>query len=386
MATPSAKEVEDLQFEKCLGRGYFGEVWRAQLKKDRQLVAVKKVRMQLILENHLMDQLKREILILSSMQHERIVRLFFHFEDRHFMYLGMEFCQGGSLFDKLQKAERFDAPVAARYFYETCEALDYLHHLPEKVIHRDIKPENILLTADDSVKLADFGWANLLEAEKRVTFCGTLDYLAPEMIKGTGHDESVDMWTMGVLLYELLTGQSPFGSSSKETTCKSILTVNLYFPPELDIDGRNLISQLCRKAPVDRLKVRDAMAHSFITRHLQTEQGDAAGYPEAKGAVVKGVTETGDMSPSRPSVVARKLRAECERSLVEKEIYMKALKDAENKLKIKQEELKSAEAQINEVQQESKLLEAQRKDLEKRTKENASKIEATENAFPRENA
>eukprot|EP00913_Durusdinium_trenchii_P018978 g17834.t1 len=232
------------------------------------------------------------------MQHERIVRLFFHFEDRHFMYLGMEFCQGGSLFDKLQKAERFDAPVAAR-----CEALDYLHHLPEKVIHRDIKPENILLTADDSVKLADFGWANLLEAATQCESCDQRS--AEEMIKGTGHDESVDMWTMGVLLYELLTGQSPFGSSSKDQECR------------MRRSKRNVVFR--RKAPVDRLKVRDAMAHSFITRHLQTEQGDAAGYPEAKGAVVKGVTETGDMSPSRPSVVARKLRAECERSLVEKD-------------------------------------------------------------------
>lgn len=389
-STPSAKGVEDLHFEKCLGRGYFGEVWRAKLKSS-QLVAVKKVRLQLILDNHLMDQLQREIHILRKMDHPRIVRLFFHFEDkeRHFMYLGMEFCEGGSLFDKLQKVERFECPVAARYFKEACEALDYLHHLPDKVIHRDIKPENILLTANDSVKLADFGWANLLqEAEdKRLTFCGTLDYSAPEMIKGTGHDESVDMWTMGVLLYELLTGQSPFGSSSKETTCKSILTVSLYFPPEMDADGRNLISQLCRKTPAERLKVRDAMAHEFITRYLVPEAKSAvsadaenAGYPE-KG-VSKCVTEIGDhdLSPSRPSVLARNLRAKCAEYIDQKEQALLAIQKDEETLTLKRRELKSREEEINRVKKETEDYKDQRKELEKRCAEIAerkSRLEAS---------
>merc|ERR1719379_3326469 len=115
----------------------------------------------------------------------------------------MEFAAGGGLFDKLRTSGRFTNEIAARYFFETCEALAYLHNeLAQPVIHRDIKPENILLDAEDHIKLADFGWANLVEADKRDTFCGTLDYLPPEMIMGTGHDESADMWNMGVLTYE----------------------------------------------------------------------------------------------------------------------------------------------------------------------------------------
>ncbi|CAE8647365.1 unnamed protein product [Polarella glacialis] len=183
-----------------------------------RIFAVKKVRLSLVTENRLTDQLKREIQILYSLQHPRIVMLHFDFSDAKYMYLGMEFASGGSLFEKLNAAGKFSSEKAAHYFRETCDALDYLHHLPGKVIHRDIKPENILLDAENHVKLADFGWANLIQAEKRDTFCGTLDYLPPEMIMGTGHDESVDMWNMGVLLYELTTGQSPFGSNSKETT------------------------------------------------------------------------------------------------------------------------------------------------------------------------
>jgi len=380
LAMEGAKSVEDLQFEKApLGRGYFGEVWRAQLKKSGQPLAVKRVPLRLINENHLMDQLKREIHILYALQHPHIVRLHFNFEDDKYMYLGMEFCPGGSLFDKLQKQEKFKSPVAARYFRETCEALDYLHHLPDKVIHRDIKPENILLDALDSVKLADFGWANLLEADKRDTFCGTLDYLAPEMIKGTGHDESVDMWTMGVLLYELLTGQSPFGSTSKETTCKRIIQVDLFFPEAMDMDGRDLISKLCRKDPKERLKVREALAHNFL-RHPGQAGPDASGYPADAPAVpagpTKGVTEgEDDLSPSRPSVVARQLRSKHASLMAEKDIAVQALQKTEGQLRSTKEALDRAEAEIKQVRQERQELEAKKKEMEKRCGERASKIE-----------
>merc|ERR1719469_841270 len=184
-----------------------------------------------------------------------------------YIYLGLEYCNGGTLFDKLNKCRKFSGDLASKYFRETCDALDYLHHLSEKIIHRDIKPENILLDSDDHVKLADFGWANSLEGKARDTFCGTLDYLAPEMIQGTGHDESVDMWNMGVLLYELVTGQSPFGSTTKETTCRLILNVDLRFPAEIDADAKDLISRLCKKQPKQRLKVREALEHIFVTNH-----------------------------------------------------------------------------------------------------------------------
>mmetsp|Transcript_44624 Transcript_44624/g.104248 ORF Transcript_44624/g.104248 Transcript_44624/m.104248 type:complete len:405 (+) Transcript_44624:38-1252(+) len=373
---PRAKGAEDLQFEKCLGRGYFGEVWQAQTKSDHKAVAVKKVRLQLILENQLLDQLKREVNILYSLQHPRIVRLYFHFEDKYFVYLGMEFCIGGSLFDKLQKAEKFTGQRAATYFLQTCEALDYLHHLPDKVIHRDIKPENILLDANDSAKLADFGWANLLEQDKRSTFCGTLDYLAPEMIRGTGHDESVDMWTMGVLLYEMLTGQSPFGSQSKETTCKRIVHVDLLFPSDMNQSGRDLIGKLCRKNPTERFKVREAMAHEFVVRFHGTEAGETSishgGYPPG---AEKGITAAGDEDLPRPSVVARKLRSECEKLGGEKEHLMQAIQNMEDQIQKQKDLLLDAEAAIQNVRKERREAEALKQEQLKRCDELARKIE-----------
>eukprot|EP00931_Biecheleriopsis_adriatica_P121990 TRINITY_DN9701_c0_g1_i1.p1 TRINITY_DN9701_c0_g1~~TRINITY_DN9701_c0_g1_i1.p1 ORF type:complete len:417 (+),score=99.60 TRINITY_DN9701_c0_g1_i1:43-1293(+) len=356
-------KAEDLKFEKCLGRGYFGEVWRARLHQDGSLFAVKKVRLQLVIENKLMDQLGREIKILYSLQHPRIVRLHFDFKDAKHMYLGMEFASGGSLYDKLNTAGKFPCARAARYFRETCEALDYLHHLPEKVIHRDIKPENILLDAQDSVKLADFGWANRMQAGKRETFCGTLDYLPPEMIMGTGHDESVDMWNMGVLLYELTTGQSPFGSQSKETTCKLILNVDLRFPSQLDADVQELISALCRKKPSERLDVRRAMSHRCITRLLGplTPIAPAGGNEESATASSAALSSSKGVDPDalegRPSVLARKLHTEVERMHGEKEQLLAALKRLEGSFLQGSEDLRAIEEDL--MKQHAKRLETE---------------------------
>lgn len=331
------KRLEDINLEKCLGRGFFGEVWRGkEAAGQKRLFAVKKVRLQLVQENRLMDQLNREIDILYSLKHQRIIRLFWSFSDAKSMYLGMEFAAGGSLFDKLNQARKFPPETAARYFYETCDALDYLHHLPEKVIHRDIKPENILLDAEDHIKLADFGWANLIEqadAKLRETFCGTLDYLPPEMIMGTGHNESADMWNMGVLTYELTTGQSPFGSQSKDTTCRLILSVDLRFPPDLDPDARELVVSLCKKKKEERLDVRSAMKHRFVTKFLGAGPSAAA---EA---------ETEDMG--RPSVAARKLQQDYERINAEMEALLAAKRSTEESLESISAELSEANTKIS---------------------------------------
>jgi len=264
--------ASDLTFLKKIGRGYFGEVWKALLAdvppdgKDPMYLAIKKVPLSLIKQHNLLDQMDREIDIQFSLKHPRIVQLLFHFRDSSHVYLGMEFADGGGMFDKLTKARKFSNANAAQYFYETCDALEYMHQ--RKIVHRDIKPENILFDRDGRVKLADFGWSNAMESQVlRQTFCGTPDYLAPEMIRGQGHKESLDMWEMGVLLYEMLVGKSPFGSKNQETTCRRIVQVDLCFPVDIDADAVDLIRKLCRINPDDRLTATQAKEHKFITKH-----------------------------------------------------------------------------------------------------------------------
>lgn len=363
-----ASRTEDLEFDKkVLGKGFFGEVLRATAVHSKQVFAVKKVKLSLISEHKLDAQLQREIQILYSVEHPRIVRLFFDFKDSRFMYLGLEFCSGGTLFDKLNQCRKFAPAVASKYFWETCDALDYLHHQTEKVIHRDIKPENILLDGEDHVKLADFGWANLLEGKARETFCGTLDYLAPEMIQGTGHKESVDMWSMGVLLYELITGQSPFGSTTKETTCRLILNVDLRFPTEIDSDAKDLISRLCKLQPKERLTVREALAHLFVTSH---QSGNVAARAEAEEEDV-----------SRPSVVVRGLRKEQEKIGAEMAHLLQAKQRTEDAFMRVNQEMDATHSALQKEKAERKKLDAACAELRRANEAREAEIERERKKF-----
>merc|ERR1719359_130985 len=209
--------------------------------------------------------MNREIEILRSLRHPRIVEAHWDFRDSTHIYLGMQFAQGGGMFDLLSRAGKFSYEKSAQYFYEVCDALEYLHGLPEPVVHRDIKPENILMDKDGHVKLADFGWSNIMDnANLRVTFCGAPDYLAPEMIRGEGHNTSLDMWEMGVLLYEMTVGKSPFGASNQEQTCRLILKVDLRFPATYDKDAQDLVRNLCKLKPKDRLSAAKSKQHAFV--------------------------------------------------------------------------------------------------------------------------
>lgn len=372
--------AKDLRFEQRLGRGFFGEVWRATTVETGETFAVKKVGLSLVSQNNLSDQLQREIKILYSLRHPRIVTLHFDFDDGTYMYLGMEYASGGSLFDRLSAVTMLPAAEAARYFLQVCEALDYLHHLPEKVIHRDIKPENILLDSKGDAKLADFGWANLLDRAsgrgRRDTFCGTLDYLSPEMIMGTGHDESVDMWSMGVLLYELITGRSPFGSTSNEATCRLILDVDLRFPEDVDPDVKDLVVRLCTKKRDERLSVTDAMTHRFITKTLgepmpATASDALAAAPEEPPAEAG----AGDPGMGRPSVAVRGLQVMREKNNVEISLVAKATKATEDLLLQAQAELARTRAAVCEEQGKRAAVEAQHGELEAASKAREKELE-----------
>jgi len=291
------KTATEIKFLKRIGKGCFGEVWKCRLVADASagspFYAVKKVPLNLVKQHRLLEQMDCEVDIQSSLDHPHIIRLLFHFQDNDDVYLGMEFAEGGCMWEKLTQAGKFSSAAAARYLYETCDALEYCHS--HNVVHRDIKPENILLDREGHVKLADFGWSCVMEDEDlRQTFCGTCDYLAPEMIMGRGHRESLDMWDVGVLLYEMLVGKSPFGSTDQETTCRLIMQVDLRFPADMGKDAEDLIRKLCTVNPSGRLTAQQAKQHRFLQQCVQDGE----------------VGWQGDEDGLRPSVMARKVRLE----------------------------------------------------------------------------
>jgi len=133
------------------------------------------------------------------------------------------------------------------------------------IIHRDIKPENILLDADGAVKLADFGWSNFFNEERRrLTYCGTPEYLAPEMINQSGHDKSLDIWNLGVLLFELLTGNPPFEGKNQTELFENIINYRVKWPKGFSNVAKDLISKLLKTNPAQRIKLEEITEHPFF--------------------------------------------------------------------------------------------------------------------------
>lgn len=183
-------------------------------------------------------QLRREIEIQSHLRHPNILRLFGYFYDEERVYLILEYAARGEMYKELQSSEnkRFSEPRAATYIRDLAGALEYCH--TRHVIHRDIKPENLLIGMEGEVKIADFGWSVHAVTQRRTTLCGTLDYLPPEMVDSEPHDSNVDIWCLGVLMYEFLAGNPPFVAKTYKLTYQRISKVDLKFPPHFSEEAK----------------------------------------------------------------------------------------------------------------------------------------------------
>ena len=257
--------LEDFEIGKPLGRGKFGSVYLARERKTKYIVALKVLQKAQLLKAGVEHQLRREIEIQSHLRHRNILRMFGYFYDEKRIYLILEFAPQGELYKRLTSVTRFKEPEAAQYILEMSEALKYCHQ--KHVIHRDIKPENLLLGHQGELKIADFGWSVHAPTSRRNTLCGTLDYLPPEMIEGRDHDEKVDLWSLGVLMYEFLVGGPPFEAEGHTQTYRRISRVDLKFPPFVSEDARDLIVKLLVKDPSKRLALKDIKHHRWIVRN-----------------------------------------------------------------------------------------------------------------------
>jgi serine/threonine protein kinase len=198
-----------------IGSGAFGDVYLTKHIKDGKLFAIKHMEKARIIDGGAnLEIVKREIQIQERIVHENVVRLYAHYEDDKNFYLIMEYANSGTLFNAISKSNGMEEDVAFKYFIQTVAAVYFLHQ--NNLVHRDLKPENILVDENGVVKLCDFGWCVDISEGERSTFCGTYEYMAPELLKEIPYDFSIDVWSLGILLYELTHGYSPFRAIGKE--------------------------------------------------------------------------------------------------------------------------------------------------------------------------
>lgn len=220
-----------------LGKGKFGRVYLARERQSGFVCALKVLNKKEIQQGRIEKQVAREIEIQSNLRHPNVLQLYGHFHDSKRIILIIEFAGKGELYKHLQKQNRFPEWKAAQYLAQITSALQYLHR--KHVIHRDIKPENILVGIHGELKMSDFGWSVHAPSGRRLTKCGTLDYLPPEMVDpkryDKPYDEKVDVWSLGVLMYEFLVGNAPFEDTpvmTQRRIAKGDMTIPSFISPE----------------------------------------------------------------------------------------------------------------------------------------------------------
>lgn len=251
--------------EKPIGRGAFGEVWKVIHHTTKKEYCIKILDKRDISDQKLVSQLNREIEIMYKINHPHSVKLVNHFEDDEKIYMIMNYAPNGTVFSALKKNIKLDEKTACQYFRETLLIIKYLHSFTPKIVHRDIKPENLLLDENNRIKLCDYGWACFYNPEEKMkTYCGTPEYVSPEMIRKIGYNENVDIWSIGVLLFEMLSGYAPFSSNNKEELYNNILKVKINWPDEFPPLAKDLISKILKYEPSERLTVDEILKHPWV--------------------------------------------------------------------------------------------------------------------------
>lgn len=260
--------VDDFELLKVIGKGSFGKVMQVRKKDTGKIFAMKVLKKAQLVARKQVAHTKTERKVLEDISHPFVCHLKYAFQTESKLYMILEFFNGGELFFHLKNEGRFPEERAKFYAAEIVCALECLHQ--HTIVYRDLKPENVLLDADGHIRLVDFGLSKegVTATQLTHTFCGTPEYLAPEVIHGGGYGLPVDWWSLGTLLYEMLTGLPPFYNQNLHVMYEKIIRAKLHYPAYLSANARGILQALLDRNPKTRLgsinDANDVKNHPFF--------------------------------------------------------------------------------------------------------------------------
>ena len=258
--------LQNFEILSFLGQGTFSVVKLGQDKKTKEKVAIKILEKKKILNKEDEIRIKREIEILRNSHHINVIRARKILEDSENIYIIMEYCEKGDLFEHIIDEVCLDEKEAAYYFYQLINGLESLHK--NGIVHRDLKPENLLINKNNILKIIDFGLSNYYENNKFLsTPCGSPCYAAPEMLCGKNYDGiSVDIWTTGIILYALLCGCLPFDNEDRNILYEKIMKGKITYPENLEEDALDLLKKILVINPKERISIKEIKKHPFYQK------------------------------------------------------------------------------------------------------------------------
>lgn len=260
---------EKVEFLKELGHGMTAVVYLCRLPTiENKIVVIKMMKKSKLVRLKQVDNVIREKQLLMNFDSNYIVRALGCFQDDFYLYLVMDYLDGGELFSLLVEVNTVPRETAALYTAEVMLAIEYLHG--QGLVCRDLKPENVLITHDGHLVLTDMGFCKPVKpGERTFTTCGTADYMAPEVMLFKGYDRMVDLWALGVFVFEMLAGYVPFETHNQQNRYHKTLNAIIKFPPSFDKDAEDLVRKLCVLEPSKRLGYgvngfQELRAHEFF--------------------------------------------------------------------------------------------------------------------------
>lgn len=266
--TMCGRQLSDLEDIGLLGNGAYGSVRMVSDKRTKTIYALKSYNREKIVKMQVQQHVENEKLMMLSCNHPFVLRLIGTFEDTANWHMVLELVQGGDLFGRLDRVEKLDNHCARFYMVGTMLALDHLHQ--RNIVYRDLKPENLLIDSHGYIKLADFGLAKRVPAgTKTFTVCGTPEYMSPELIGRKGHNKAVDYWSIGILIFEMLSGMPPFYDDNPMITYTKIFGGKITWPKIINPTAKDLIKRLLEEDPTKRLGClsgccEDVKRHSWL--------------------------------------------------------------------------------------------------------------------------